>query len=169
MPCSPPQRERNQHRHGVRRQAAGRGLSLHPELGRSACATDSSVYFPVRHRSVKGICTDTAAADRRSAAGSPFTRTGRSACAPDSSVQCLAHHRGVKGIGTDTASADRRPAAGSPFIPSLVVRPAQLTRVYVFLPATAAWKGSAPTRRPQTGGRPRALPSPRTWSFGLHD
>ena len=67
MPCSPPQRERNQHRHGVRRQAAGRGLSLHPELGRSACATDSSVYFPVRHRSVKGICTDTAAADRRSA------------------------------------------------------------------------------------------------------
>ena len=37
-------------------------------------------------RSVYGVGTDTAAADRRPAAGSPFTRTGRSACASDSSV-----------------------------------------------------------------------------------
>ena len=30
MPCRAPQRERDRHRHGGRRQAVGRGLSLHP-------------------------------------------------------------------------------------------------------------------------------------------
>ena len=92
MPCSPSQHERDRHRHGGRRQAAGRGLSLHPELGRSACATDSSVYFSARHRSVKGISTDTAAADRRSDAGSPFThsraRSSRPGCTDMAGRRC---------------------------------------------------------------------------------
>ena len=30
LPCPPPQRERDLHRHGGRRQAVGRGLSLYP-------------------------------------------------------------------------------------------------------------------------------------------
>ena len=116
MPCSPLQRERDRYRHGGRRQAAGRGLSLHPELGRSACATDSSVYFPARHRSVEGIGTDTAAADRAVGRGlSLHPEIGRSDCTTSLSVYCPAGHRSVKGIGTDTAAADRRSAAGSPF------------------------------------------------------
>ena len=73
LSCPPPQRGRDRHRHGGRRQAVGRGLSLHPELRRSDCTTSLSIYCPAGHRSVKGIGTDTAAADRRSAAGSLFT------------------------------------------------------------------------------------------------